>query len=74
MEILEGELLQENERILTHWSMDCGGGAASSQVVVIGVQMEWALSPTLVQGTVRCNINELIGKSVLSSPGYSFLC
>ena len=54
--------------------MDCGGGAASSQVVVIGVQMEWALPPTLVQGTVRCNINELIGKSVLSSPGYSFLC
>ena len=42
--------------------MDCGGGAASNKVVVIGLQMEWTLSPTLVQGAVCCSINNLIGK------------
>lgn len=42
--------------------MDCGGGAASSKVVVIGVQMEWALLPTFAEGAVCCNINKLIGK------------
>lgn len=43
--------------------MDYGGGAASNKVVVIGVQMEWALLPTFVWGTVHCNINKLIGKA-----------
>lgn len=42
--------------------MDCGGGAASNKVVVIGLQMEWALSATLAQGAVCCSINNLIGK------------
>lgn len=43
--------------------MDCGGGAASNKVVVIGVQMEWTLLPNFVWGAMHCNINKLIGKA-----------